>query len=498
MSSSPLGFIVLVGFGIWIASRSEQNPRPASTIYINTSLIWVVLIKFLLSFLFFIPFMVSDSRFMAVVAMILSAVVCFPGLIIDLIIIPLGAYRIAYWIAVTFRPLNFLKGKYAGGVFYGALALARQKYSVADVDWLSMRFDLGTTALEKQKEIAMALLAVLNHDRLTARVLFQFIDESGASYGSRRIRRIARDWLVADAARHGDWDKVIFIGERGMASQRWSYAVARIGERLIRRPTALNNWQLWLLWLLAPRRKMLKPLLMRALSTTRSTRSRSYTQTLTKKLPEVLTKLNDIFFVISTEHASNATQARFLNIINSIDYILETTDLNAHISQRVQTINTTPNVSAEMIVLMLKEHLVELIMPAIKQFPQLAQNISDASFLSRPIEKMRHGLFEDIEVRSNDYKNRTFTQTHITLFSEWQTWAQFREVADRIMLISPSSQDALFKIIFPPVCNFSVFQYDILKRNTLAHEMCTWLFQYSSGHPTDAELLAGNMAAFES
>ena len=496
-----MGLIIVIGIGIWIANKSKsaqnplpsQNPRPAT----NSGFIWVVLIKFLVSLFFFMPYIVSDSLVMAIIAVVLSAVVCFPGVIIDLIVVPSGSYRMAYWIAVTFRPLSFLESKYVGGVFYGALALARQKYSVVKVNWLIERFDLEPSPSEKQKEIAMALLAVLSRDRRTARILFQVIDESCPSHGSRRTRRIARDWLVADAARHGDWDKVIFIGKRGRLSQRWSYAVARIGERLIRSPSALSNWQLWALWFLAPRRRMLKPLLMRALSTPQSSR-RNYTQTLTKKLPEALTKLNDILFVVSTEHASSATQARFLNIINSIDYILETTDLNAHISKRVQTINTTPNVSADMIVLMLKEHLVELIMPFIKQFPQLAQNISDASFLSRPIEKMQHGLFEDIEVRSKDYKNRTFAQTHIALFSEWQTWAQFREVADRIMLISPSSQDALFKIIFPPVCNFSVFQYNILKRNTLAHEMCTWLFQYSSGHPTDAELLAGNMSVFES
>lgn len=498
--SSPIAFIIIIFvIRMWIShSKSEQNPHPASTASTDRGLIWAVLIKFLLSFFFFITFMASDSRFMAVVAMILSAVVCFPGLIIDLIIIPFGAYRIAYWIAVTFRPLSFLKDRYTGGVFYGALALARQKYSVADVNWLLTKFDLGTTALEKQKEIAMALLAVLNHDRLTARVLFQFIDESGASYGSRRIRRVARDWLVADAARHGDWDKVIFIGERGMASQRWSYAVARIGERLIRRPTALNNWQLWLLWLLAPRRKMLKPLLMRALSTTRLTRSRSYTQTLTKKLPEALAKLNHILVVAQTEHASSATQARFLNIINSIDHIFGTTDLSAHIETRVQAINVTPNVSAEMIILMLREYLVELITPVVKQFPQLAQDIRDTSFLSESIGKIKHDLFEDIEVRCNDYKNRTTTQTRIALFLEWQTWAQCREVADRLLILSPSSQDALFRVMFAPVCNFSVFQHNILERKALAYNMSTWLYQYSEGFPNDAELLAGNMAVYDS
>jgi hypothetical protein len=260
----------------------------------------------------------------------------------------------------------------------------------------------------------------------------------------------------------------------------------------------LNNWQLWLLWLLAPRRKMLKPLLMRALSTTRSTRSRSYTQTLTKKLPEALAKLNYILVVAQTEHASSATQARFLNIIDSIDHIFGTTDLNTHIATRVQTIDATPNVSAEMIILMLREYLVELITPVVKQFPQLAQDIRDTSFLSGSIGKIKHDLFEDIEVRCNDYKNRTTTQTRIALFLEWQTWAQCREVAARLLILSPTSQDALFREMFAPVCNFSVFQHNILKRKALSYDMSTWLYQHSEGFPNDAELLAGNMAVYDS
>src|SRR5262249_58525088 len=102
--------------------------------------------------------------------------------------------------------------------------------------------------------LAAGLLAALRGDRDRARCLLLVADNLPSQVISRKARRMARDWLVADAAQAEQWREVIRVGRRKYGSRRWAYLIARIGERLVGDKRACANWLLWLVLLAAPRR----------------------------------------------------------------------------------------------------------------------------------------------------------------------------------------------------------------------------------------------------
>ena len=167
--------------------------------------------------------------------------ICVPTLVLKWIVVPLRMPRVAYWTVRIGLPLGCIREIRACGVIYGALALARKGASNETIVWLEQRLN-GVQRMRGAGVVAAGLLAALRRDRDQARCLLLIADTLSERFTSRRIRVIARDWLVADAARIGDWREVIRLGRRSRGSLRWSYALARIGERLIGDKRGCGDW----------------------------------------------------------------------------------------------------------------------------------------------------------------------------------------------------------------------------------------------------------------
>ncbi len=86
--------------------------------------------------------------------------------------------------------------------------------------------------------VAAGLLAALRKDIDRARGLLATADRMHAQLMPRSMRAVARDWLVVDAARVGNWHRVIRLGLSSTNRLRWSYNMARIAERLTGDPQA--------------------------------------------------------------------------------------------------------------------------------------------------------------------------------------------------------------------------------------------------------------------
>jgi len=158
-----------------------------------------------------------------------------PNFVLKQIVVPLGWPRFAYWVARACGPAQSMHEAGVGAAFYGALALMRQPRSTQAINWLAARAN-KTPAARGAGAVTAGLLAALRGDRHRARCLFLIADALPPKLVAASVRVVARDWLVADAARLGDWHEVIRLGRRGRASLRWSYLLARIGERPERPP----------------------------------------------------------------------------------------------------------------------------------------------------------------------------------------------------------------------------------------------------------------------
>src|SRR5262245_36767551 len=200
-----------------------------------------------------------------VIRAVLLVLIWAPTTILRWVLVPLRMPRVAYWTVRICWPLGLVKEVRAGGVMFGALALARRGASDEAIKWLEQRLR-GVEPMQGAAVVAAGLLAALRKDDNLARCLFAMADRMDKRLISRSVRTIARDWLVVDAARVGNWQRVIRLGRGGSSWLRWSYSMARIGERPTGDPRAWRAWQLWPCFLLAPRRHATYPRLRRALA----------------------------------------------------------------------------------------------------------------------------------------------------------------------------------------------------------------------------------------
>ena len=70
-----------------------------------------------------------------------------------------------------------------------------------------------------------------------------------------------------------------------------------------------------------------------------------------------------------------------------------------------------------------------------------------------------------------------------------------RFTAEKLLTLAPDSEQALFQVMYVPVCNFAVFQHNVCKRTVLAHEIYAWLHRHAGSDAAALKLLAGNMKA---
>jgi hypothetical protein len=411
--------------------------------------------------------------------------ICVPTLVLKWIVVPLRMPRVAYWTVRIGLPLRSIRELRASGVMYGALALARKGASNETIVWLERRLH-GVRRVRGTGLVAAGLLAALRRDREQARCLLLIADTLPWRFTSRRIRAIARDWLVADAARIGDWREVIRLGRRGRKSLRWSYTLARIGERLIGDKQGCGDWLLWLCFLFAPRRLATYPLLRSALAVPARPPSADVKPAAVAALPLALA---DLARAIEGRHIHDGTS--LARSVGAVDGNLDS--MRAQIDQRLRALGGRGN--SDTVIFAFRQRLIGLVAPLIEEVPHLALAAQDSTSLSEATRQVRLRLFRDIEARCKDYDARTEDERALDEVLEWTTWAMLRRSADRLLELDPESKVPLFQTMYHPVTSFAVLQSNRRKRNVLAHDMFSWLLRHSQGNHEASQLLARNVQA---
>src|SRR5262249_40925747 len=150
----------------------------------------------------------------AVAHLVLFVLIWAPTLFLRWIVVPLRMPRTAYWTVRICFPLGLIKEIEAGAVVYGALALVRTSPSGEAIGWLERKLRNAET-IRGAGVVAAGLLALLRKDIDKARGLFATADRMHARLIPQSMRTIARDWLVVDAARAGNWPRVVRLGRAG-------------------------------------------------------------------------------------------------------------------------------------------------------------------------------------------------------------------------------------------------------------------------------------------
>jgi hypothetical protein len=420
----------------------------------------------------------------AVLHVVAFVLIWAPTPLLRWIVVPLRMPRSAYWTVRICFPLGLIKEIEAGAVVYGALALARKKSSDETISWLERKLRNAET-IQGAGVVAAGLLAALRKDIGRARGLLATADRMHWRLIPGSIRAIARDWLIVDAARVGNWHRVIRLG---MSSDRlrWSYNMARIAERLTGAPQARPNWLLWQCFLSAPRRRLTYPLFRRALAVPRRRSEPLDAPASATGLPLALGELARAL------EGANAHDGELLDrSIDAVDRELDS--VHPMIEQRLGMLGGRGDPSS--VRSLFRHRLIDLAIPLIEDDPYLARTAQQDSIMEQAAWQVRRRLMGDIESQCRDYRERTAGEDSLDLVAEWETWARLNSSADRLLELDSAAENVLFQMVYAPVCNFAVYQHNGRKRIALAHDMFVWLLRYAHDTPEARQLLAKNVQA---
>jgi hypothetical protein len=421
----------------------------------------------------------------AVLHVVAFALIWAPTPLVRWIVVPLRMPRTAYWTVRICFPLGLIKETEAGAVVYGALALARTSPSDEAISWLERKLRNAET-IQGSGVVAAGLLAALRKDVDQARGLLTIADRMHARLIPQSMRLIARDWLVVDAARVGNWHRVIRLGRHGMTRLRWSYSMARIGERLTGDPKAWHNWQLWPCFLWAPRRRVTYPLFRRALRVPVRRPVSPDAPPRTTGLPVTLGGL-----ARALERANAHDGELLAQSIDAVDRDLDC--VHEMIEQRLGVLGGRGDAGS--VLAQFRQRLIDLVTPLIEDDPYLARAAEPDSIMEQAVWQVRRRLLGDIDARCKDYRERTAGEGSLDLVAEWEAWARLTSSANRLLELDLAAENILFQMVYAPVCNFAVYQHNGRKRIALAHDMFVWLLAYAQGAPEARQLLAKNVQA---
>ena len=421
-----------------------------------------------------------------VLHMVVFALIWAPIPLVQWIVVPLRMPRAAYWTVRIGWPLGLTKEIEASAVVYGALALARTSPSEEAIGWLERRLR-NSEAIQGAGVVAAGLLAALRKDIDQARGLLGIADRMHTRLIPRSMRLIARDWLVVDAARLGNWHRVVRLGRHGMIRLRWSYSMARIGERLTRDPKAWRNWLLWLCFLWAPRRRVTYPLFRRALAV--PVRRSVQPDAAPPSTPGLPLTLGGLARALERVNAHDRELlARSIEAVNR--------DLDSQhemIEQRLSVLGGRGDAGS--VLAQFRQRLIELVTPLIEDDPHLARAAQPDSIIEQAVWQVRRRLLGDIDARCKDYRERTAGENSLDLVAEWEAWARLNGSVTRLLELDSAAENILFQMVYAPVCNFAVYQHNGRKRIALAHDMFVWLLRYAHDTPEARQLLAKNVQA---
>lgn len=198
--------------------------------------------------------------------------VLFPWPLARSVTIPLGLVRTSYYLALA-ASFTWWRDPAGGALTAAVLARMRHRRARPRIDgWLRTRFE-NLRALRAGAAVAAALKSDLDGDDDLAREKMRAVADFDSRVRPRAAYRLAAEWLLLDAARRGDWREArdAFQG-RWRDALRWS-RIARlldaVARRLLREPDTPGDGRLRWLHLRAPRRRLMRPLVQRALATGR-------------------------------------------------------------------------------------------------------------------------------------------------------------------------------------------------------------------------------------
>jgi hypothetical protein len=406
------------------------------------------------------------------VALLLVNLVLHPWLLVRFVCIPFGMPLLAHRLS-RLGGHPWVRDPEGGACLAGALAcLRRRRPHRTAAATLRARL-VGTAApLRGAGIVAAGLLAADAGDLHRARRLLESLDVLDPDACPPRARDIARDWLVADAARRGDWSQVIDACNSSPKACATTRLFRVAAQHILGRTTSVST--LLVAWARAPRRLVTLSVIRRAIA---SRRAAVRPQARTGFPEEIALAANDgpsphqravAMHLEAAMHDPRSSET-LVRVARGWDATLWASDFRAHLRARIRALGGRR--SPERTAYALRGQVAE----------DLARWWSDAG--------LRHwvGTGDTLDTaRETVVRNRSRSlgaaiaalarSGTASPLEIWETWLELRDChAVLVAVCGPSRLRAFYGALDHVVAGLVVHLHSTRGQRSLAHAMSLWL-----------------------
>lgn len=429
---------------------------------------------------------------------IIMHLLVFPWVITRYVLIPLGWPRCAYHLA---RLAEWVWGKdrKGGAAVAAAWAIMRSRDpSPTAFAWVEARV-AASPRLGGAQVLATGLLCAARGDRSAARALLESIESLDHEATPSMARRLANDWLCADAAEHGRWSRVRELATGCAPQTRMTRLLGAVAARLSGADAAPGDNRLSLLWMVAPARRTTRGLVRTAFATARR---RSGSAPADEPESDPAAPYRDVHTDALTAHvaalAADAT-ARTADDLATLgrawDRALYAPATRTHVLSRGAALGARdPSAMLDELGDVVAKDIADMARAA--QLP-VADFAGDSRVLHDAARELRDGLMTEIDFAFDALGQRVDEQRALAPIDEWREWLTLRELHERTAALGGLDLRRLaFPHVHSNVCSLAVWLWNDRDERVIANAMFRWLLAEAMA-VGDAEAieLQGNNAA---
>lgn len=408
-------------------------------------------------------------------------VVLFPWATARLVLVPLGLPRAAFVLA-SLSAWRMRADRRGGAVLAGAWALLRQPApSAADRAWLERRLDRASP-LGGAGVLAAGLLAAAREDLETARRLIESVATLAPVTSPRVARALAGEWLAADAAARGDWERVARLpGPRTRLGRFCAAAAARLAGL----PGAPEAAWLRALWLLGPRRTRTLALLERALSAAAVPREPpSPVRVLGHDDGESLARAEALLAAAACRPRGRLLPGDLARLGAAWDAALADPATADRLGRRAAALGARADGALDALAGAVQEDLAALALAADVPLAEAGGTLGGAA------ARLRSRLLGEIETLSVALGDRARARRAEPPIAEWQAYLALRRDCERARrLCGEEAGRVAFPTVHRDLCELAAWLWNDRKERAIAHVMFRWLLEEARA-AGDAEAVA--------
>lgn len=318
---------------------------------------------------------------------------------------------------------------------------------------------------------ALGLVAASRGHREEARDLLRSIALLDPRITPAAARRVARDWLAADAAARGDWPEVMRLGEAPGPRSRALRFLSLAARRLAGTGKVPSDRWLRMAWILAPRRRATRPLLSLALA---APRQRSDAGSL--RAPREGTALCRAAALHAAAMAAppGSLDAPALRAVGAAwDAALEDPETARALLARELALGADGKSEA---LRRLNERVRAEVAWLVGESAVPLRRLRGSELLEAAALQVRDALIADLEAESAEMQRRAAEQSLLPLAEEWRALARLRHryVAASARLDQEGRRMA-FEILHPALSAVAVELYNVSKQRSVANAVFGFL-----------------------